>query len=261
MTESEEVKRSGILDQYVLGLLGKERSAEVERLIEEDPDIAREVDRIRRDLDAYADLRDIAPPPAGRPSRTAEDFHDLDHEVITAMMEHNHTLNIWRWVLMAVCLLLVGLAGYLFRLKEEIRAELVTERAVHAQDEASHRLDMERGRAALASAGGDWGDSLLSYERPVAEGLLHVHIMQGAGVALVDLSDIPPPNADSAYYLYSGSMNHLSEPEIITARLLNGLYVVPFDQHEPTLRIYQWETGRDGAPAVDDQPLAIIELR
>ena len=261
MTEREELKRSGELDQYVLGLLGKERSDEVERLIEDDPEIAREVDRIRRDLNAYADLRDIGPPPPGRPVRTAEEFHDLDHEVITAMMEHNHSLNIWRWVLMAVCLILVGVAGYLFRLKEQVRAELVTERALHAQDEASHRLDMERGRAALAAASGDWADSLQTFEEPVATGMLHVHVMQGAGVALVDLSDIPPPNADSAYYLYSGSMSHLSEPEIITARLLNGLYVVPFDAEDPMIRLYQWETGRDGAPAVDDQPIAIFELR
>ena len=65
------------------------------------------------------------------------------------MMEHNHTLNIWRYVLMAACLLLIGVAGYLFRLKEEIRGQLVTERALHAQDEASYHRDMLRGREAL----------------------------------------------------------------------------------------------------------------
>lgn len=260
MNNREELKRSGLLDQYVLGLLGQERSAEVERMMEEDPEVANEVRRIRQDLNAYADLREIAPPPGGRPARTAEDFRDLDHEVITSMMEHNHTLNIWRYVLMAVCLVLIGVGGYLFRLKEEVRADLITERAVHAQDEASHRLDMERGRTALAAAKG-YLDSLTTFTEPVAAGHLRVHLMEKAGLALVDMSDIAPPQSDSAYYLYSGSSSHLSEPEIVTADQLNGLYVVPFDGGDPLLRIYHWAIGREVPPALDDQPVAIFELR
>ncbi|PPK84607.1 hypothetical protein CLV84_3769 [Neolewinella xylanilytica] len=259
MTNREELKRSGLLDQYVLGLLDHERTEEVERMIEEDPELAREVARIRKDLNAYADLKDIGPPPGERTPRTAEEFRDLDHEVITAMMEHNHTLNIWRYVLMAACLILIGVAGYLFRLKEELRSDLVTERALHAQDEASHLRDMERGRAALINANSDW-ENLTSYNRPVDTGTLHIHVMEGAGIALVDLSDIKPPGPGQAYYLYSGSLSGLSEPEIVTGRQLNGLYVIPFHDADPVLRIYEWEAGREAPPVVEDQALAVIEL-
>ena len=259
MKKREELKRSGLLDQYVLGLLGPEECSEVEAMMEEDPEIADEVSRIRRELNAYADTRDIGPPPGDRAPRTAEDFRDLDHEVITAMMEHNHSLNIWRWVLMAACLILIGVAGYLFRLKEEIRSKLVTERAMHAQDVASHRRDMERGREALEAATLNW-EKFTSINEPVDTGTLHVHILEGAGVALVDLSDIPSPGQGHAYYLYSGSISKLSEPEIITGRQLNGLYAIPFDDEDPTLRIYEWEIGRNAPPALEDQAIAIIEL-
>ncbi|WP_116108538.1 hypothetical protein [Lewinella sp. IMCC34191] len=259
MSKSDDLKRSGLLDQYVLGLLGQERTAEVEQMIEEDPELGREVSRIRQELNAYADMREIAPPPGNRQPRTAEDFRDLDHEVITAMMEHNHSLNIWRYVLMATCLVLIGVAGYLFRLKEDVRGELVTERALHAQDVASHRRDMERGRAMLTTATHDW-ENLTSFNQAVDSGMLHIHVLDGAGIALVDLSDITPPGQGRAYYLYSGDLNSLSEPEIVTGRQLNGLYVIPFEGSEPTLRIYEWEAGQMGPPQLEDQALAIIKL-
>ena len=58
----EELKRSGLLDQYVLGLLDPERAAEVERMLEGDPLLVQEVDRLRQDLNSYADARSIGPP-------------------------------------------------------------------------------------------------------------------------------------------------------------------------------------------------------
>ena len=259
MKKRDELKRSGLLDQYVLGLLGPEECTEVEAMMDQDQEVADEVGRIRRELNAYADTRDIGPPPGDRAPRTAEDFRDLDHEVITAMMEHNHSLNIWRWVLMAACLILIGVAGYFFRLKEEVRSDLVTERAMHAQDEASHRRDMERGRQALEAATLNW-EKFTSINQSVDAGTLHVHVLEEAGVALVDFSDIPSPGQGRAYYLYSGSISALSGPEIITAKELNGLYAMSFNDQNPTLRIYEWEIGRNVPPGLEDQAIAIIEL-
>ncbi len=253
----EELKRSGILDQYVLGLLDPERSAEVERLLEGDPTLAREADQLRQDLNAYADARNIAPPADGRPPRTAEDFHDLDHEMITAMMERNHTLNIWRYVLIAACLLLVGLSGYLFRLKENLRGELVTQRALHAQDEASHRLDMARNRAAIQTAVGNW-DNLQSIEQAVDTGVLHVHLLAGAGVALVDLSDLAALNGGEAYYIFGGQAG--APPEVVTARQQGGLSVVKLGTPAGSLRIYRRAVNHGGPPLEAEQPLVTIEL-
>ncbi len=254
----DELKRSGLLDQYVLGLLGPEQSAEVEQLMGEDPFLQQEVDRLRGELDAYADSRNIGPPPAGRTPRTAEEFQDLDHEMITSMMERNHTLNIWRYVLIAACFLLIGTGGYLFRLKEDAQAMLVRERALHAQDDTSHRLDMERSREAFEAATGDW-DNLKSFERPMDTGILRVHLLPGVAMALVDLSDVPPPPHGHAYYIFTGADSHQAlRPEIVTPRKLSGLYAIKLAEEDPQLRIYQWAIGRTSPPTPRDS--AIVQL-
>ena len=252
----EELKRSGLLDQYVLGLLDPERSAEVEELMEGDPFLSQEVERLRQDLDSYADARNIAPPADGRAPRTAEDFHDLDHEMITAMMERNHTLNIWRYVLIAACLLLIGLSGYLFRLKENARGELVTERARRAQDEASYQQDLVRNRVAIEAAVGNWED-MQSFEEAVDTGTLHVHLLAGAGVALVDLSDIPRLGDHEAYYVYGGAG---AAPEIVNARQQDGLLVVKLEEGTSLLRIYRRPTDYGGVAPADEAALIRMEL-
>ncbi|MCP9237010.1 hypothetical protein [Lewinella sp. JB7] len=255
----EELKQSGLLDQYVLGLLGPEQMAEVEQLMREDPFLEQEVERLRNDLHAYADSRNIGPPPPGRAARTAEDFQDLDHEMITAMMEHNHTLNIWRYVLSAIILLLICLSGYLFRLKENVRGELITERALHAQDDASHRLDMERSRAAIEAAAANW-NNLQSIDQPVDTGTLHVHLLDNVGIALVDLSDISPPPTGHAYYIFGGIDAEEQAPEVVTARQLGGLYAVKLAEDHNQLRIYQWPQGREEPPGRDDRPVVSMPL-
>lgn len=224
-------------------------------MLAEDPLLDAEANRLRRELNSYADARDILPPADGRPPRTVEDFHDLDHEMITAMMEHNHTLNIWRYVLIACCLLLIGLSGYLFRLKENVRGELVTERAVHAQDELSYRQDLQRSRAAIETAAGNW-DELRSYEEQLDSGALHVHVLAGAGVALVDLSDLPLLAAGQAYYVFGGE----GEPEEVRARQQGGLSVIRLNVDAPVLRVYRRTLGEQRVPEEHERPLIVMVL-
>ncbi|THH37531.1 hypothetical protein [Neolewinella litorea] len=257
----EELKRSGLLDQYVLGLLEPERNAEVEQMIAEDPFLAQEVDRLRDDLNAYADARDITPPPSGRTPRTAQEFQDLDHEMITAMMEHNHTLNIWRYVLIGVCLLLIGVSGFLFRLKEEIRSDLVTERSLHAQDEASYRMDLENNRAALEAYVSNW-DSLKTVNRSLDTGSVQVHLLPWAGVMLVDLTNMAAPAPGWAYYIYPASARSVTgPPEIVTAHEIGNLHAVELSDKFDHLRIYQWETGHAAKPKSGEEPITVIPLR
>ena len=253
----EELQRSGILDQYVLGLLDPERAAEVEQLLERDPTLMQDVDRLRQDLNSYADARNIAPPADGRPLRTAEDFQDLDHEMITAMMERNHTLNIWRYVLITACLLLVGLGGYLFRIKENLRGELITERALHAQDEASYQQDLARGRTAIQTAVGNW-ENLRSIEQATDTGVLHVHLLPGAGVVLLDLSDLAVLDTGEAYYIFGGRTG--SPPEVVTARQQGGLSVVKLGDAPGHLRIYRRPVDQGAPPVATEHPLATVEL-
>ena len=253
----EELKHSGLLDQYVLGLLGPEQSAEVEELVAQDPELERAVAKLRGDLESYADARNIAPPAGGRAPRTAQEFQDLDHEMITAMMERNHTLNLWRYLLIAACLLLVGLSGYLFRLKEKARGELVTERALHAQDKTAYAQDLRRNRAALEVTAAHWKD-LRTYEQPLDTGSVHVHFLAGTGLALVDLSDARVPPAGQAYYVFGEGVG--MEPIVVGPEQLEELFPVAVAEAHPRLRVYRWERGRTVGPQTGEAPLAILEL-
>jgi len=253
----EELKRSGLLDQYVLGLLGPEQSEEVARLIDGDPFLEKEVERLRAELNSYADMRNIGPPASGRSLRTAQDFQDLDHEMITAMMERNHSLNIWRYLLIAACLLLIGVSGYLFRLKENVQGELITERSLHAQDQASFEQDLKRNRAAFEATAANWKD-VRTYEQPVDSGMAHVHLLAGADLALVDFSDLPAPPEGQAYYLYGGAAEE--QPLVVRGEQLSELLPISTTRGATHLRLYRWERGRTRGPDADEQPLALFEL-
>ena len=256
----EELKDSGLLVQYVLGLLNVAQRAEVERLVEGDPFLEEELERLRGELDSYADARTFGPPPEGRTPRTAEDFRDLDHEMITAMMERNHTLNIWRYVMVGICLLLVGVCGYLFRLKEATRGELVTERAVHAQDVASYEQDLTRSRQAIQAAATNWED-VQTLHAALDTGTLHVHLLLGADIALVDLSDAPKLPEGQAYYVFSYTDSAPSVGVEVNARQLAGLLPVGVALNHTELRVYRWgEHLVDPTPEIGEQPLAALAL-
>jgi hypothetical protein len=256
----EELKKSGLLDQYVLGLLGPEQAGEVERMLDGDPMLEAEVERLRRELNAYADARNIGPPPGGRTVRTARDFQDLDHEMITAMMERNHTLNIWRYVLVAICLLLVGLAGYLFRIKENYRGQLLREEALHAQDAVVYEFEMERSQEAVWDSLRNWHGFRLLEER-LDSGTLRVHLPSNGKVALVDLSGVPAPKPDMAYYLFVGEPNGESEPVIVgRGQGEQGLHALSLHHGARYLRIYEWEAGLADYPVSSSRPVAELEL-
>lgn len=258
----DELKKSGLLDQYVLGLLGPEQSAEIEALISGDPLLEGEVNRLRKELTDYADASNIAPPPDdGRQPRSLADFQDLDHEMITAMMERNHTLNIWRYVLIAACLLLIGLSGFLFRLRENARAALVSEEAVHAQDAAAYRQDLSRNREAIAAAAANWKD-MRTFSETMDSGSLHVHLLTGAGIALVDFSDVPRPPDGEAYYLLGGIAEGGEESAAVevTTRQMDDLFPVQIDERHGRLSVHRWPLGEVLDRDSLDTPIVAMEL-
>jgi len=136
--DRESLKKSGLLEQYILGLTNRKEALLVEKMLEDSPGAREDYEKLRQELDVYAANAGMAAPLEGREIRTAKDYEDLDHEMILAMTERNHSLVIWRYSLMAACLLLLCLSGYLFRLSESNRTEIVTEKAHHAQDNNAH---------------------------------------------------------------------------------------------------------------------------
>lgn len=256
--DKNELRRSGLLDQYVLGLLGPEQSAEVERLIEKDPELSQQVKELRGELVDYADRRNIGPPPSGRAPRTAQDFQDLDHEMITAMMERNHSLNVWRYVLVGFSLLLIGLAGYLFRLKENYRSELVTERSLRAQVTEDYRSELEGSRVGTPLQ--RWKGAFAVTEN-LALGTLAVHVAPNSRTVLLDLLGMSPPAGDSVLVVYAESLDNPPLARFTAADWPDRLTVLATDSKVHELHIFLWPAERTRHPEAPDEPLAVINLR
>lgn len=240
---SEELKQSGLLEQYVLGLTSRDDSEFVKKMAEEDPQIKQEIERLEAEMSAYAADKSILPPPRGRAVRDSEEYEDLDHEVIMAMTERNHTLTIWRYALSAACFLLLLLSGYLFRLNQLNQQELMKEQALHAQDENTHQIALQHLEEGVL----DW-TSLQTLRKDAKVGHLQVHHFPNRNTVLLDLSDFNPPAEGHAYFIVLGNGQEVIPSLEITQEGQNTLYPVQLHGGKDVLRVFHWPVGKPVLP-------------
>ncbi|MEL6846206.1 MAG: hypothetical protein AAFP02_23605, partial [Bacteroidota bacterium] len=238
------------LEQYVLGLTDRDESDLVKRMADENPQIRHEIARLQEEMSAYAMAKNILPPPRGRKIRHPEEYDNLDHEVIMAMTERNHTLTIWRYALSAACFLLLLLSGYLFRSNQLNHNELVKERAIHAQDENTHQIALQH----LEEGALDWA-SLQTLRKDAKVGHLQVHHFPNRKTVLIDLSDFNPPADGHAYFIVLGSGQEVIPALEITYEGQHTLYPIELAGGKDTLRVFHWPVGQPVLPAVPSEDL------
>ncbi|MBC6995711.1 hypothetical protein QWY85_18155 [Neolewinella lacunae] len=238
----DDFDKHELLEQYVLGLTNREESEWVEDLIAKDPEARKDLEHLRKQLEDYADGISGIPTPAGRPLRNHRDFADLDQEMIVRMTERNHTLVIWRYALSVACLLLVALCGFLFRSNQTLKQELLAEKARHAQDGKSFELQLKN----LQKSEMNW-DSLKAHASVFGINNIRVHYLERENIALLDLSRVPPPDPDYAYYLIDSSALQETKVRVIGQADLHHLFPI----HLPTggVRIYHLPEGAPLEPA------------
>jgi len=195
----ESLKKSGLLEQYVLGLTTREQNRILEAFLEDNPAAQEDVDVLRKELGSYMDRYSLGSSDTEREARTPDDFLDLDHEMILEMTERNHSLTIWRYVLGALCLLLLALSGYLFRISENNKTALLQEKARHAQDDNSHRLKVEN----LEDSALDWS-GLQTVTTYVGEGTIQLHYSPDDDRMILDLShlNVGEEMNEKPYHIY-----------------------------------------------------------
>ena len=195
----ESLKKSGLLEQYVLGLTTREQNRILKAFLEQNPDAQEDVAALKEELSNYMASYNLGSPDAERETRTSDDFLDLDHEMILEMTERNHSLTIWRYALGTLCLLLVALSGYLFRLSENNKTALLQEKARHAQDDNSHRLKVEN----LKDAALDWS-GLQTVTTYVGEGFIQLHYSPDDDRMILDLSHLNVGKRinEKSYHIY-----------------------------------------------------------
>jgi hypothetical protein len=233
----ESLKKSGLLEQYILGLTSRKESLLVEKTLDEHPGAREDYDELRRELDAYAVSNGLATPLEGREIRTATDYEDLDHEMILAMSKKNHSLIIWRYCLIAACLLLLCLSGYLFRLNETNRTEIVTEKAHRAQDNNAY----EQALKELEDKAPDW-HGMRTINAPTVEGTVVLHFLDEQELGFLDLSHVEPLSKEEAYFIFMGPYDEEEEATIIVpAHRQLHLHPVIMPEGAKGLRVFRWK--------------------
>lgn len=238
--DRESLKKSGLLEQYILGLTSQKESLLVERALAENPEVKEDFENLRRELDEYALSNGLATPLGGREVRTATDYEDLDHEMILSMTERNHSLVIWRYALIAACLLLLCLSGYLFRLSETNRTDIVTEKAHHAQDNNAH----EQALKELEELAPDWS-SMKTIKAATAGGTVILHCLVAQDIILIDLSHAQPLSEEDAYFVFMGDDD---EEAVITVPAGHQLKLHPvlLPKGADELKVFRWQLNEAG---------------
>ncbi len=240
--DRESLKNSGLLEQYILGLTSRKESLLVERTLAENPEAREDYDNLRRELDDYALSKGMSAPLQGGEARTAADYEDLDHEMILAMTERNHSLVIWRYGLIAACLFLLCLSGYLFRMNETNRSEVVTEKAHHAQDNNAHEQALKH----LEEMTPNWSE-LRTIKTSSAHGTVILHYLDHHKLVFLDLSHTHTLSEEDAYFVFMGQGKGEADMVIPLGHQLN-LHPVILPKGVDELKVFKWalnETTRE----------------
>ena len=254
--DRERITKSGLLEQYVLGLTNRQESQLVEEAIQQDPQIKEDYNRLRGEMEGYVAARSVVAPPDGeRRLRTAQAYEDLDHEMITQMTERNHTLNVWRYTLGAVCIALVALCGYLFRLSETNRMDAVSERAEHQQDNNHYELKQRTLEQQLPN----WED-VRSQHEVTALGTVTLHRIPVSNLSLLDLSSFGELAAGEAYFVFVDGEEKTSSL-VVSAERQKDLHAIPLPTDAQVIKIYRWrEAQQAAAPLPTEDLLATVHL-
>lgn len=242
-----------LLEQYLLGLTNREQTAYVEEMLEKDPKMAEQLEELKGKMADYISEQGLdQDAPDGQ--RSLQDFHDLDHEMITAMTRRNHHLVIWRLALSAACLILLFISGYLFRQNQNYRLEVAREIAMHAQDDATAQRKIEdlQGKAIV------W-DSLHTQTVLSEDGEVKIHYLSNDQVTFLDLSHLKSFEPKEVYHLeVAGKDGHPERTRLMDSSRLG---LVPVLEEVEHIKIWRSPAKADtrgdttGSHLVADFPL------
>lgn len=101
---SKEIIESGILESYALGIASAEETKEVEMLLASDALIREELLRIQDNLNSYADLHKVAPPPNVKENI----FNALNLQPEKNSEPSSSKTTVWQYAMAACIALLLG---------------------------------------------------------------------------------------------------------------------------------------------------------
>lgn len=226
--DRESLHKDGLLEQYLLGLTSREETQAIEKFLETDPQARADLEHLRGQLGVYLDKRGIDEKGDDIPP-TGPDSVD-DREVLAYLLERNQRLNIIRYLLLALCLLLGGTAVYFYRSSNIYQAELSSEKARHIQDGHRHKAalrELDRKTVHL--------DSMQTIVAPTEAGNLQLFYLPADSIVLIDLSHLESPKAGYAYHLHTKDEHAETPRYIVSAGTVHDLF--PLKRHYAHLKV------------------------
>lgn len=236
--DRESLKKSGLLEQYVLGLTNREETDLVQQIIAEDPLVRQDYEDLVQEMESLITSQGIANPNGDRTQRTLEEAEALDYEVAMHITRKNRVLSVWRMALGVTTLLLLVLCSWLYRLYVDQRSELLTEKALHVQDRNSYQLKKQQ----LESFNPDW-DALATEKAESAHGVVLLHHLKDQHLVLLDLSHTESLGEGMAYFVYVGEDSTQSPRVVIPGEERLKLHPITLENNAENLKIFAAPKG------------------
>jgi len=249
--DRETLNEKGLLEQYLLGLTTREESLAVEEYLEKDPQARADLEHLRRQLGVYLEDNGIEEkmPPGGQSNYEPTE----DEQMLAYLLGRNQRLNIARYVLMALTLMLTVSTFYFDRQSSNAQAALLTEKARHVQDDHIHEAALKKMDRETVHL-----DSIRPVIHPSKAGNLQLHYLAADSVLLLDLSHLDPPHEGFAYHVHVRKGGEESSRYVVAAGEEHGLY--PLERSRAQLRLLYGPT-KPGTGPTDSLPVLIDELR
>jgi anti-sigma-K factor RskA len=261
MMDKDKFLRTGLLEQYVLGLTNEEESAEVERYAEAFPELAKEIDEMRKALEQYA-MQYVEMPPKELKARV---MHSIDQEMTSQHAGNGngriptHQASPWRqrlfnWSLYAAIAVL-GAFAFIFQ-QGKVGAEKnynqlsVKFEALKSECERNQRdkADVERNYAFFqhpATIPVKLEGSALA---PEAEAIAYLN--HGQKVACINLTKLPQPPEGKTYQLWADVEGHMINMGVVDFQR-EDLQIVKYIENAESLNLTLEPAGGSKEPTVE----------
>lgn len=248
--DRESLHKDGLLERYLLGLTSRKESQDIEEYLKMDPLAQADLDHLREQLGVYLDERGI--------DEKTENYNPKgngtvdDQEVLKYLLHRNQSLNILRYVLLGLCLLSMAAAVYFFRSSKTFEAQLLSEKASHAQDRYRYRdalKEMDRQTVRL--------DAMLNIVTETEVGYVQLHYLPEDSIVLIDLSHLDVPQKGYAYHLYAGGVPGGEARYVVPPDRIHALY--PLERHNDQL-VISYGPAQAAGPGLPDRRVPVIRL-
>ena len=241
MKEQDKILNSGILEQYVLGLLEEEEEAEVESYLEKYPELRVHVDGVQEVMEQVLLQNGIAPPPHMR-DQVLSSIDELNHETTSTASNTAPPKSNFKIMPLIASLAALGLVflSFSFLQKyqkknrefqqleqrfENLQKTCDTNRAIA---EAERDFLMKASTAPIALLGNE------TTKAPDAHVI--VHFNQEEQAALLNVINLPEPPSGKQYQLWADVEGHMVSMGVFDGNSI-ALQSVDFVENAASLNI------------------------